>query len=112
MGMLFYPLLWLGMAFLAGPLFGVAGAWWRRNEDWRRRAVAVAGLAGVFGMESVHYAWTLHYAPQAWACLALAVLLPLVMPRTHKERGVALLCTAAFSFVAYVVVYRGLLSGA
>ncbi|MFF0740637.1 DUF6518 family protein [Streptomyces sp. NPDC004111] len=70
MGSLFAPLIWVGMAFIAGPLFGVAAVWWR-GESPRRRVIGLAALAGVFGMEGLHYAWVLQYAPQAWACLAV-----------------------------------------
>ncbi|MER7908415.1 DUF6518 family protein [Streptomyces sp. NPDC096068] len=105
MGSLFAPLVWLGMAFVAGPLFGVAGHWWR-SDNPHRRVIGLAALAGVFGMEAVHYAWGLHYAPQAWACLAVLVLVTLLMGRTHKERGLALLTSVAFSLVAHLVFHK------
>ncbi|MER5480133.1 DUF6518 family protein [Streptomyces sp. NPDC002734] len=109
MGSVFAPLVWLGMAFVAGPLFGVAGSWWRGARP-RHRVVGLAALAGVFGTEAVHYAWTLHYAPQAWACLAVAVLTALLMGRTLKERVLTLLAAAPFSLLAYVVFYELLLT--
>ncbi|MEV6174098.1 DUF6518 family protein [Streptomyces sp. NPDC051954] len=102
MGSLHAPLVWLGMAFIAGPLFGLAGAWWR-GRDPRRRVIALAALAGVFGMEAIHYAWVLHYAPQAWACLALLVLVALLMGRTHRERALTLATAVPFSLLAYLI---------
>ncbi|MGV9690593.1 DUF6518 family protein [Streptomyces sp. NPDC003444] len=105
MGSLFAPLVWLGMACVAGPLFGVAGHWWRSDSP-RRRVIGLAALAGVFGMEAVHYVWGLHYAPQAWACLAALVLVTLLMGRTHRERGLALLTSVAFSLVAHLVFHK------
>ncbi|MBT2393924.1 hypothetical protein J7E87_32055 [Streptomyces sp. ISL-1] len=59
-GDLFFPLVWLGMAFVAGPLFGVAGDWWRRGRDAARRLISWAALAGLFGMEGIAYAWDLN----------------------------------------------------
>lgn len=103
-GDLFFPLVWLAMACVAGPLFGVAGHWWRSGRDAHHRVIGLAALAGLFGMEGLAYAWKLHYAPQAWACLALFVLTPLLMGRTHKERALTLATAVAFAPLAYAVV--------
>ncbi|MER6694990.1 DUF6518 family protein [Streptomyces minutiscleroticus] len=104
MGDLYWPLVWLGMACVAGPLFGAAGHWWRHGRNRARRVTGPAALAGVFGMEGLHYAWTLHYAPQAWAFLICSVLVALLMPRTHKERALTLGAAVAFAFLAYALV--------
>ncbi|MFI9744523.1 DUF6518 family protein [Streptomyces sp. NPDC052494] len=109
MGSLFAPLVWLGMAFIAGPLFGVAGFAWRGVSP-RHRVVGLAALAGVFGTEAIHYAWVLHYVPEAWACLALLVLVPLLMGRTHRERALTLLTAIPFSLLAYLVFYKLILT--
>ncbi|MDH6229278.1 MULTISPECIES: DUF6518 family protein [Streptomyces] len=109
MGSLFAPLVWLGMAFMAGPLFGVAGSWWR-GADPRHRVIGLAALAGVFGTEALHYAWVLHYAPQAWACLAVAILVSLLMGRTLKERALTLLTAVPFSLLAYLLFYQLILT--
>ncbi|WP_174501734.1 DUF6518 family protein [Streptacidiphilus neutrinimicus] len=111
MGSLAAPLVWLGMAFVAGPLFGVAGGWWC-GRDARRRIVAVAALAGVFGMEGIQYAWVLHYATEAWACAAVVMLVPLLMLRTFAARGLALLTALPLSCVAYFVFMKLLLHAA
>lgn len=109
MGSLFAPLVWLGMAFVAGPLFGVAGFGWRGISP-RHRVIGLAALAGVFGTEAIHYAWVLHYAPQAWACLAVLVLVPLLMGRTHRERALTLLTAIPFSLLAYFIFYKLILT--
>ncbi len=103
-GNLFFPLVWLAMACVAGPLFGVAGHWWRSGRDTRRRVIGLAAPAGLFGAEGLTYAWKLHYAGQAWACLALFALIPLLMAATHKERAATLAAAAAFAPLAYAVV--------
>ncbi|MFZ4134259.1 MULTISPECIES: DUF6518 family protein [Streptomyces] len=105
MGSLLAPLVWLGMAFIAGPLFGMAGSWWRGNNP-RHRVIGLAALAGVFGMEAIHYAWVLHYAPQAWACLAVLVIVPLLMGRTRRERALVLLTAIPFSLLAYLIFHE------
>lgn len=112
MGDLHAPLVWLVMAFVAGPLFGLAGGWWRRGRDMRRRIVGLAVLAGVFGQEGTYYARVLHYEPQAWACLAVLVLAPLAMARTHRERALTLLTAVVFSLVAFAVLDLGVLNWA
>ncbi|MFI7403395.1 DUF6518 family protein [Streptomyces sp. NPDC049541] len=104
MGSPFWPLVWLAMALISGPLFGAAGAWWRRGETTPRRVLALAALAGVFGMEALQYAWVLHYAPQAWTCAALLVAIPLLMARGRKERALTLLVALPLSAIAYAVV--------
>ncbi|MGW2557420.1 DUF6518 family protein [Streptomyces sp. NPDC001635] len=104
MGSLAWPLVWLVMAVLSGPLFGVAGAWWRRGHTTRRRVVGLAALAGVFGTEAILATWALHYEGQAWGCAALLALVPLAMARGHKERALTLLTALVFSPIAYVVV--------
>ncbi|WP_238431378.1 DUF6518 family protein [Streptomyces cavernae] len=104
MGDPFWPLVWMVMACVAGPLFGTAGVWWRQGTTAWRRVTALGALAGVFGQEAIHYAWVLRYAPQAWACLGVALLVPLLMARTHRERALSLLAAVPLSFLAYAVV--------
>ncbi|GAA3264919.1 MULTISPECIES: DUF6518 family protein [Streptomyces] len=78
MGRLFFPLVWLFMACIAGPFFGAAGHWWLRGRTTRLRVVGLASVAGVFGMEALLFGWDLHYTMQAWACLGISVLVPLL----------------------------------
>lgn len=104
MGSPFWPLVWLAVALISGPLFGAAGAWWRRGHTAPRRVLGPASLAGVFGMEAIQYAWVLHYAAQAWVCTALLVLIPLLTARGHKERALTLLAALPLSAIAYAVV--------
>lgn len=109
MGSPLWPLIWTALACVAGPLFGVAGLWWRRSADIRRRVVGLAAPAGVLGMEGVHYAWTLHYAAQAWTCFALMAVLPLAMARTNGERWRTALTAVLFTLIAYGILYPGIL---
>ncbi|MET4925355.1 hypothetical protein P3L51_23865 [Streptomyces sp. PSRA5] len=60
-------------------------------------------------VRTVLYAWTLHYATQAWTCLALMAVLPLAMARTTGERVRTALTAALFALIAYTVLYAGIL---
>ncbi|MCD0484043.1 DUF6518 family protein [Streptacidiphilus sp. ASG 303] len=108
MGDLSYPFLWLGMAFLVGPLFGAAGSWWRRGSTGSRRVTGPLLLAGVFGAEGLDYVFDLHYAAQAWACLAVVLLVPVLMLRTARERLTMLLGAVLLSLLTYATVFIGL----
>ncbi|GLX94506.1 DUF6518 family protein [Herbidospora sp. NBRC 101105] len=103
MGDLFWPLVWVVVACVAGPVFGVAGSWWRRGVARWQRVGGLAALAGVFGMEGVHYAFGLGYAPQAWACLVVFLLVPL-LAHAVREIGLTLLAAVPLVGVAYLVV--------
>lgn len=65
MGSLTWPVFWLLLALVAGPIFGMAGAWWRTGEGWRRLA-GPAVLGAVFGMDALHYLIVLHYYSDAY----------------------------------------------
>lgn len=104
MGDPLFPLVWLGMACLAGPLFGVAAYWWRRGRDVHRRVAGLAAFAGLFGMEGMMAAWDLHHAPQAATCFAMFVIVPLLMARTHRERALTLAAAVPCAFLAYATV--------
>ncbi|MER6514662.1 DUF6518 family protein [Nonomuraea sp. NPDC001636] len=104
MGSFAYPLVWLVMAVISGSLFGVAGLWWRNGRTIRNRVIGLAALGGVFGMEGILYAFVLHYAPQAWVCLAVLVLVPLVLARRQRERMPTLLTALALAPLAYLVI--------
>ncbi|MFJ8803044.1 DUF6518 family protein [Streptomyces sp. NPDC102487] len=104
MGSMFFPLVWLGVACLAGPLFGIAAHLWRHGARTRDRIVGLAALAGLFGMEGLAYALDLHYALQASACFAVTVLVPLAMARTARERALTLLTAVPCALLAYAVV--------
>jgi hypothetical protein len=108
MGMLTPGLVWLVTAVVAGPLFGTAGAWWRRGS-LRRRIVGGAAVAGVIGAEAADYAFVLRYVPQACVCAVLMVALPLAMARGNRERVLTLAATVPLALCAYAVVYQGFL---
>ncbi|WP_447005216.1 DUF6518 family protein [Saccharothrix isguenensis] len=103
MGEWFWPVVWLVMALVAGPLFGTAGAWWRHGRRPVLRVTGLALLAGVFGAEGLHYALVLQYSVQAWACAALFAVVPL-LARTTSERIATLVAAAALAPLGYAIV--------
>ncbi|WP_083958299.1 DUF6518 family protein [Herbidospora mongoliensis] len=103
MGDLFWPTVWVVIACVAGPVLGVAGLWWRRGVARWQRVAGLAALSGVFGMEAAHYAFGLGYAPQAWACLAVFLLVPLLASAV-REIGLTLLAAVPCAAVAYAVI--------
>ncbi|MEU9338694.1 DUF6518 family protein [Streptomyces sp. NPDC048290] len=109
-GALAYPLLWAVMAVIGGPLFGVAGHWWRTGESVRRRTLGLGALGGVFGMEAMYFAWELGYAAQAWGCLAVLAGVTLGLARRGEERVRALLTAVALAPAAYLLVQLPLLA--
>ncbi|WP_331762550.1 DUF6518 family protein (plasmid) [Streptomyces sp. NBC_01420] len=103
MGSPFYPLVWLVLACVAGPLMGMAGHWWRRGRTPGRRIAGLAALPGVFGMEGIHFTWTLHYTAEATACFILLAVLP-CLGRSWRERLTTAVVAAAFAVAAYGLV--------
>lgn len=100
---------WLAVACVAGPVFGLAGTWWRRGAG--RRPILGAGiLSGVFGMAGMWHLTALHQLGTGIAFCAAALLVPLVLGRTWRERLLGLvvamlvapLAVTALSFVAAV----------
>ncbi|MFF5335401.1 DUF6518 family protein [Streptomyces sp. NPDC013181] len=105
MGSLVFPLVWLVMACVSGPLFGTAGAWARRSPLLWRRVGSLGAVGGLFGSEGLHSWLILGYADQAGACAVAACALPLALARTWRERGLGLAGTVLASPVAYAAVY-------
>jgi hypothetical protein len=110
-GMLTPVLEWLLVAVVAGPLFGAAGAWWRRG-DRGRRIVGGSALAGVVGAEAASDIFALHYMSQGWVTAATAVALPLVMARGNRERALTLALALPLGLLAYLLVFQGFLGSA
>lgn len=79
------PAVWLAVALVAGPIFGIAGSWWRHEQRPIRRIIAVALLGGVFITEGLYLMISLGYPAKAAIMLTLGVLTPLLQ-RTAADR--------------------------
>jgi len=104
MGDLTYPLFWLALALVAGPIFGTAGAWWRTGTGWRRTA-GPALLGGVFGMDALWYQVVLAHHGDAIGYGVVAVLIPLALGRNLRDRAVGLAATVVLSVLAVLALW-------
>jgi hypothetical protein len=86
----FWAYVWAAVALVAGPVFGVAGAWWRGPVAWRRIA-GLALLGGLFVAEGVLRATTLPDKPAGWIMVALGLVFPLALGHGGREKLYSLL---------------------
>ena len=86
---LFYVALWVGVALIAGPLFGVAGWAWRSDRR-RLRVVGVAMLSSVLAAEGLYLVIVLGYPWSGWSMVAAGVVAVVVL----SSRGDRLLTLA------------------
>jgi Family of unknown function (DUF6518) len=99
--------IWTGTALIGGPVFGIAGRWWR-HEPAQKREIALGLLGGVFvaeGMNDVVNVPTVRTA--GWILLAVGVAIPIVPARSSKERLLglaAMVPVALITFGAYHVI--------
>ena len=101
-----FIIFWVVVALVAGPLFGVAGHWWR-GERFSRSVAAIALLSGVFFAEGLYYLLRLHYLPQGWGGIVISVLIALLLGRSFRERLFAFLflpLTALLGLAAYLLI--------
>jgi hypothetical protein len=99
--------IWVGVALVGGPVFGVAGRWRATGQGWRP-AVAVAALGAVYVAEGLWTLWTIpHMALAGWVGLVVGlVLIPaLARGREMLIRGYALVVPlGALGVAAYALV--------
>ena len=108
-------LLWLIAAVVGGPVFGVAGRWWRGDGPWlRATGPALLGASAI--AEGVYLAGIPTVASAGPLFVAVGLAIPVLLGRRRDDRirGLALLlpCVAlgAAGFVATIALY-GLLTG-
>lgn len=99
-------LAWGVPALIAGPIFGLAGSWWRQERRlWQ--AIGVGLLGAVFIAEAIRMWQVLHYIPEAVLLAVIGVLLPVALGRSLRGRLdglLALVPTVAVGVLAYVVI--------
>jgi hypothetical protein len=92
-------------AVVGGPVFGVAGHWWR-GPVHRRRAIAIGLLGAVAIAEGAYNLLVVDHATVGVAFVVAGLLVPLVFGRSRDDRlggYVALLPCIALGAVGYVV---------
>ncbi len=79
-------LFWGAGAAIGGPVFGIAGRWWRTSPSHRRRAAAIGLLAAVFIAEGLYLVLILP-APVVGAGFAVVgAAVPLAFGRSRDDR--------------------------
>ena len=72
-------------AVVGGPVFGVAGHWWR-GPVHRRRAIAIGLLAAVAIAEGAYNVLVVDHATVGTAFIVFGLLVPLVFGRSRNDR--------------------------
>ncbi len=100
--------IWLIASVTGGPLYGLAGHWWRTGPD-ARHVVGPALMGGVFIAEGV---FTLLHAPLlpivGWVAVAIGAVFTVALARSTRDRFlglVALPVVTALALVAYTAIY-------
>jgi hypothetical protein len=103
-------LLWLVAAVVGGPVFGVAGAWWRGPDAWRR-AIGPALLGAAAIAEGVYLSGIETVAAATPGFIVVGLALPLALGRSREDRVrglvalVPCLGLGAAGFVATLALY-------
>jgi hypothetical protein len=77
--------LWGLGAVVGGPVFGLAGRWWR-GPSHRRRAIALGLLAAVAIAEGLYHAIVLGEPPVGAGFVIVGLAVPLVLGRSREDR--------------------------
>jgi uncharacterized protein DUF6518 len=103
--------IWLLASVLGGPLYGLAGYWWRIGPGVRH-VVGLALVGGVFVAEGV---FTLIHDPVlpivGWVAVGIGALFTMALARSRRDRllgVVALPVVTGLALVAYTAIYGAL----
>jgi Family of unknown function (DUF6518) len=79
--------LWLAVALVGGPVYGLAGRWWRTGSP-RQQAIALALMGGVFVAEGTIALIWLEQGKEAsrWIEVTVGILIPLLFGRSWQAR--------------------------
>lgn len=80
----YFVALWVGVALIAGPLFGVAGCAWRSDRRMHR-VLGVAMLGGVIATEGLYLVVVLGYLWSGWSMVAAGVV-ALIVLSSRRDR--------------------------
>jgi len=83
-------LFWLGVALVAGPLYGVAGRWWH-DDNRAFRVVGVALLGGILVAEGLYLTVALHYYWSGGVMLAAGLIAAALMARRDDRMATLLI---------------------
>ena len=105
--------IWTGTALVGGPVFGVAGRWWR-GRSAPRTGIALGLLGGVFVAEGVYDVTTIpHIRTAGWVMLTVGLVVPLALGRSTDERLLAfgtMVPVVAITLGVYAIINRSFIS--
>jgi hypothetical protein len=100
--------IWLVASVMGGPLYGLAGHWWRVGPGMRH-VVGLALMGGVFIAEGI---FTLVHDPLVavvgWVAVGIGALFTIALARSARDRVlglVALPIVTGLALVAYTAIY-------
>ena len=103
--------IWLLASIAGGPVYGLAGHWWRTGPG-RRHVVGLALIGGVFIAEGV---FTLIHTPLlpivGWVAVAVGAIFTVALARSTRDRLlgiVALPIVTCLALIAYTAIYGSL----
>jgi len=103
--------IWLIASVVGGPLYGLAGRWWRRGPG-ARHVIGLALMGGVFLAEGVFTLINHSRLPiVGWVAVGVGAVFTIALARSTRDRVlglVALPIVAAFAIVAYAGIYGAL----
>src|SRR3954464_4663785 len=93
--------IWIATSLVGGPVYGVAGRWWRDGRSWQR-VVALGLLGGAFVAEGLARI-AINHDPRAGAAMVVAgAAIPLLLGRSGGERVRSLLAVTPVVIVTAI----------
>jgi hypothetical protein len=91
--------IWVGVALVGGPVFGVVGRWRASATGWHP-AIAVAALGAVYIAEGIWTLWGIpHMALAGWASVVIGCLIILLLAGDRVTRRSACLLVIPLTVV-------------
>ena len=98
--------IWIATSLVGGPVYGLAGRWWRRGRTWRTW-VALGLLGGAFLAEGAARLHAGGDGAAGWTMVGVGFALPLLLGHSARERAFGLGATVpvvVLTAVAYAVI--------
>jgi hypothetical protein len=105
--------IWTCVAVVGGPVFGVAGRWWRAGRP-PRPAIGLGLLGGVLVAEGIYDVTSISNIRTAgWIMLAIGLIAPVALGRSARERllaFVAMVPVVLITWGVYAAINRSFIS--
>lgn len=106
--------IWIGTAIVGGPVYGLAGRWWRIGSE-RQHVLAIGLMGGILAAEGVSTLLRIPaMAAAGWIELVAGVVLTLALGRTMRERlmGLAIVpVMILLGVIAFEIIDRVIAAG-